>query len=48
MRQKKRYSQEQKALFLRELLINKTLISSLAEKYDIHPNVIYSWEKALF
>lgn len=48
MRTNKRYSPEQKTLIIRELLKNRTPISTLAEKYDVHPNVIYSWEKALF
>lgn len=48
MRQKKHYSPQQKAIILRELLKNQTPVSTLAEKYGIHPNVIYSWEKALF
>lgn len=48
MRTNKRYSPEQKTLIIRELLKNRTPISTLAEKYDVHPNVIYSWEKTLF
>ena len=35
-------------LILRELLDNKVQIGELAEKYHIHPNVIYNWKKTLF
>lgn len=33
---------------LRELLEEKTPISQIAEKYEIHPNDIYNWKKKLF
>ena len=33
---------------LREHLKNKITISELCEKYGIHPNVFYKWEKRLF
>lgn len=45
---KKRYSPEEKMMILRELLENKVPLSDLAEKYKIHPNVIYNWRKELF
>lgn len=45
---KKRYSPEEKMMILRELLENKVPLSDLAEKYKIHPNVIYNWKKELF
>ena len=48
MKERKRYSPEQKVIILRELLENNTPISQLAEKYQVHPNDIYNWKKKLF
>lgn len=48
MRERKHYSPEQKVLILRELLENDMPISQLAEKYQVHVNDIYNWEKKLF
>ena len=33
---------------LREHLKNKVPVSELCEKYGIHPNLFYTWEKQLF
>ncbi|MCF8259488.1 MAG: transposase, partial [Melioribacteraceae bacterium] len=38
MKQRKRYSGEQKAIILRELLENNVPISELSEKYSVRPN----------
>jgi len=48
MRERKRYSGEQKAIILRELLENNVPISQLCEKYHVQPKAIYSWKKKLF
>lgn len=48
MREKKRYTAEQKVIILRELLENNTPISQVAEKYQVHVNDIYNWKKKLF
>lgn len=48
MEQKKRMNAQEKMMILRELLENKVSIGELAEKYGLHPNVIYSWKKILF
>jgi transposase len=48
MSQRKHLSAEQKAIILRELLDNKIPISELAEKYQIHVNLIHRWKKQLF
>jgi len=48
MEKRKRYTPEQKMEILREHLKNKVPISELCEKYGIHPNVFYKWEKRLF
>lgn len=48
MEQTKRMNAKEKILILRELLENKVQIGELAEKYHLHPNVIYNWKKILF
>ncbi len=48
MGQRKRMSATEKMMILRELLDNKVQIGELAEKYGLHPNVIYNWKKILF
>jgi transposase-like protein len=48
MKQKKRYTPEEKSIILREYLEDKTPISALSEKYNLHPNAIYVWKKQLF
>lgn len=45
MEKKKRYTSEEKAVILREHLEKHVPISDLADKYGIHPNVIYVWRK---
>lgn len=44
----KRLTAKEKMMVLRELLENKIPIGELAEKYQVHPNVIYNWKKLLF
>lgn len=48
MKERKRYSAEQKVMILREFLENNTSISQIAEKYEVRPNDIYNWKKKLF
>lgn len=48
MEHTKRMSAKEKIMILRELLENKMQIGELAEKYHIHPNLIYNWKKILF
>lgn len=45
---RRKYSPEQKVEILREHLKNKIPVSELCEKYGIHPNMFYHWEKQLF
>jgi transposase len=45
---RQRFSPEKKVEILREHLKNKVPISVLCEKYGMHPNVFYRWEKELF
>jgi transposase len=43
-----RLSADKKVMILREHLENQVPVSELSEKYEIHPNAIYKWKKALF
>jgi transposase len=45
---RRRFSPEKKLEILREHLKNKVSISELCERYGIHPNMFYRWEKQLF
>lgn len=45
---RQRFSPEKKTEILREHLKNQVPISELCEKYGIHPNVFYRWEKQFF
>jgi transposase-like protein len=46
--QRRKYPPEKKVEILREHLINKVPISELCEKYGVHPNMFYKWDKLLF
>ena len=46
--QRKKYPPKKKVEILREHLKNKMSVSEVCEKYDIHPNMFYKWEKQLF
>lgn len=48
METKRRFAPEQKMQILREHLKNNALISEICEKYSLHPNVYYHWEKLFF
>jgi transposase-like protein len=48
MSQRRHLSAEQKAIILREHLDNNIPISELAEKYQVHINLIHRWKKQLF
>ena len=45
---RKQYPPEKKMEILREHLKNKVPVSELCEKYGIHPNIFYKWEKQFF
>ena len=47
-KRRKKYSPEKKVEILREHLKNKMSVSEVCEKYNIHPNMFYKWEKLLF
>ena len=48
MEKRQYYRLEDKVKIVREHLENQVSISSLAEKYEIHPTQIRKWEKSLF
>lgn len=48
MENRRRFSPEKKVEILREKLKNNVPLSELCEKYDIHPNQYYRWEKRFF
>ena len=48
MRQRRKFTSEQKVEILREHLENQNKISDIAEKYGIHPTVLTRWKKELF
>ena len=48
MERRQYYKPEDKIKIIREYLENKVPISSLAERYEIHPNQIHKWKKTLF
>jgi len=47
-KQRRHYSPEKKVEILREHFKNKMPVSELCEKYGIHPNMFYKWEKQFF
>jgi len=48
MQERKHLTAEQKAQILRDYLENQESISSVSQKYGVHPNDIYRWKKQLF
>ena len=48
MKQRRRFSPQEKVRILRDHLENQTKISDLSEQYNIHPVVIHRWKKELF
>jgi transposase-like protein len=47
MGKRKRYTAEEKAKLLREVLENGKTISEVAESYGVHPNNLMKWRKQL-
>jgi transposase len=47
MQSRKRYTSEEKTKILRDLIDNNLLISTVAEKNGLHPNIIYRWKKQM-
>jgi len=47
MGQRKRYTPEEKAKILREVVEDGKSVSEVADKYELHPNCIFKWRKQL-
>lgn len=47
-KQRKYHSAEQKAVIVREHLIDKIPVSDLCDKHGINPTVFYRWQKTVF
>ena len=47
MGNRKRYTAEEKAKILREVLEDGKSVSEVSEKYGLHPNNIFKWRKQL-
>ena len=45
---RERKTSKEKLIILRELLSDKIPIGKVSEKYGIHLNVIYNWQKTFF
>ena len=48
MKKRFHYTAENKVKILREHLDNQVPISELAERYGVHPTMLYKWKKELF
>jgi len=44
----KKYSPEEKVRLLRLHLIEKEPVSDICDRYGLHPNVFYKWQKLFF
>jgi len=47
MKKKTRYTDQEKALILKEHIDDGLSVSQLASKYNMHPNVIYNWKNKM-
>jgi transposase-like protein len=48
MGKRKRFTPEEKAKILREIVEDGKSVSTVAEAYGLHPNNIFTWRKQLF
>ena len=49
MSKKRRYfSAEEKVAIIREHLIGKVSAADICDKYELHPNMLYKWQKEFF
>ncbi len=46
--QRKRYTSEEKAIILKENLVENVPVSDLCDRYSIHPTQFYRWQKQMF
>lgn len=45
MPKRKRFSDQQKAQIILEVLKEESTLSQIASKHGVHPNVVYRWRK---
>lgn len=45
MKKRKRYTAQQKATIVIELLREEKSVSQIASEYEVHPNLLYKWKK---
>ena len=49
MSKKRRYfSAEEKVAIIREHLVGKVSAADICDKYELHPNMLYKWQKEFF
>lgn len=47
-RKQKQFQSAEKVAIIREHLVEKTPVSDICDKYDIHPSVYYRWQRQFF
>lgn len=47
-RKRNNYTPEEKVRILKKHLIDKIPVSDICDKYKLHPNVFYNWQKQFF
>ena len=47
-KRRRKFSSQEKALVLREHLIDRMPVSDLCDKHGIQPTILYSWQKSMF
>ena len=47
-KQRKNYSSQEKVFIMKRHLVDHVPVSDLCDKYDLHPNVFYRWQKEFF
>lgn len=47
-RKRKNYRPEEKVIILKRHLVDKVPISDLCDEYNLHPTVLYRWQKEFF
>lgn len=48
MQKRKHYTSEEKTKILRDYIENNLAISTVSDKYGLHPNIIYRWKKQMY
>lgn len=48
MKNRKRYSAQEKVMLIKRHLVNKEEISQICDEQGLHPNVYYKWQREFF